>query len=128
MHTFLVCVIYGAVAPGTSLGNMQAGILKKLACFLVSQPLLCVRVMAIGAYRCVLVASRQGLLVYAIKRQVELLRMTLLAGCVILQLDITQGLSCTFRMRETAYIRVAGNARHAIGTMRAFGKRIRADR
>ena len=104
MHTLLVCVIYGAMASGTSLRNMQAGVRKERACILVGQPLLRVRVMAIGTYRCIFIAGSQGLLVYAVKRQVELLRMALLARRVILQLNITQGFSCTLRVREATYI------------------------
>ena len=103
MYAGLVCVVYGAVTPGTGFRNVQTGIRKEFACF-VGQFLLCVRIKAIGAYSCILVTRRQRRLVHAVKRQGELFGMTLLAGCVIFQLDITQSLGRTLRMRETTYI------------------------
>jgi len=101
MNTLLVGIIDGAVTLGTGISNMQAGTIQHLACFGICQALLGMRIMTIGTDRRVLISSSQRLLVDTIQRQVELLGMALLAGCVLLQGDFTQGFCGPLGMRET---------------------------
>ena len=83
MHALFIGIIYGAMTLGAGTRDLQAGGWKECAC-MSGDSLLGVRVMAISTDSRIFVTGCQRFFVHAIQRQVELLSMALLAGCVIL--------------------------------------------